>query len=119
MFTRFRLARQRAGLLVALGVAAAIGAGAASADVISEAAKIGANAGAMKYCRDNVAKRDDRSKYNLLAIKSAKEFDDLDSDDKVKALVYRRAAEDGEYLGDPLTEDRCDQVRKLLFLKYK
>ena len=119
MFSRFSLARQRAGFLVALGVAAAIGAASANAEVFSEAAKIGANAGAMKYCRDKVANSDDKSKYKLLAIKSAKEFDDLDGDDKIKALVYRKAAEDGEYLGDPLTEDRCDKVRKLLFLKYK
>lgn len=96
-----------------------LGADAATADVFSEAAKIGANADAMKYCRDKVASRDDRGNYNLLAIQSAKEYDDLDSDDRLKALVYRKAAEGGDYLGDPLTEERCDSIRKLLFIKYQ
>ena len=89
----------------------------AAAEVFSEAAKIGANAGAMKYCRDRVASKGDRSKYKLLAIKTAKIYDDLDSDEKVKALVYRKAAEDGDYLGDRLTESRCDSLRKILFVK--
>jgi len=94
-----------------------IAVGAASAEVFSEAAKIGANAGAMNYCKDNVASSDDRSKYKLLAIKALKKYDDLSSDEKVKALVFRKAAEGGDYLGDPLTEKRCDSLRKLLFLQ--
>ena len=94
-------------------------AGSASGDVISEAAKIGANAGAMNYCKDKIASDDDKSKYSLLSIKAMKEYKDLDSSDRVKALVYRKAAEDGDYLGDPLTEKRCDSLRKMLFIKYK
>ncbi len=113
------IVRHRAGLLVSLAAITTLGAGVAHAEVFTEAAKIGANAGAMKYCRDNVASGEDRSRYKLLALKSAKEFDTLSGDDKVKALVYRKAAEDGEYLGDPLTEARCDSIRKLLFVKYK
>ena len=105
--------------LVAVTSISFIGVGTATADVFSEAAKIGANAGAMQYCRDKVASKDDRGKYNLLAIQSAKEYDDLDSGDRLKALVYRKAAEDGDYLGDPLTEKRCDSIRKLLFVKYQ
>lgn len=88
----------------------------ATAEIFSDAAKIGANAGAMNYCKDNIASEDDKGKYNLLAIKTLKEYGDLESDDKLKALVFRKAAEDGDYLGDPLTEDRCDSLRKLLFL---
>ena len=88
------------------------------ADVISEAAKIGANAGAMEYCEEQIASKDDRSKYKLLSISTYKEFDDLDSSDKTKALIYRKAAEDGDYLGDPLDEERCDSLRKMLYLKY-
>ena len=91
----------------------------ATADVFSEAAKIGANAGAMKYCKDKVASGDDRGKYNLLAIEAAKRYDDLDRGDKRRALVTRKAAEGGDYLGDPLTKQRCDSVRRLLFLEYK
>jgi hypothetical protein len=89
-----------------------------SADLISEAAKIGANAGAMDYCERRIAKGDDKSKYKLLSISTYKEFDDLDSSDKAKALVYKKAAEDGDYLGDPLDRGRCDSLRKMLFLKY-
>ena len=106
-------------VLMAAGACTIFGAPTASADVVSDAAKIGANAGAMKYCRDNIADDGDKSKYKLLALESAKEYDNLSSGDKVKALVYRRAAEDGDYLGDPLTKARCDSIRKLLFIKYK
>lgn len=89
------------------------------ADVFSEAAKIGANAGAMDYCEKRIAKGDDKSKYKLLSINTYKEFDDLASSDKTKALIYKKAAEDGDYLGDPLDEDRCDSLRKMLFIKYR
>ncbi len=91
----------------------------ANADLVSEAAKIGANAGAMDYCEKRVAKGDDKSKYKLLSISTYKEFDDLDSLYKAKALVYKKAAEDGDYLGDPLDRDRCESLRKMLFLKYR
>ena len=87
-------------------------------DMISDAAKIGANAGAMEYCEKRIAKGDDKSKYKLLSVSTFKEFDGLDSSDRAKALVYKKAAEDGEYLGDPLDRDRCDSLRKMLFLKY-
>ena len=86
---------------------------------VSDAAKIGANAGAMSYCRDKFADGDTRAKYDLLKLKTYGVFDELDSDDKAKALVMKKAAEDGDYLGDPLTRDRCDSLRKMLYLKYK
>ena len=103
------------GLLAAL--IAVFATSSATAEIFSEAATIGANAGAMNYCRDNIASDEDRGKYNLLAIKTLKQYDDLPSDDKVKALVLRKAAEDGDYLGDPLTGDRCDSLRKLLYIR--
>jgi len=99
-------------------IAAVFGSTVVHADVISDAAKIGANAGAMDYCEKRIARGDDKSKYKLLSISTYKEFDDLDSSDKTKALVYKKAAEDGDYLGDPLDEGRCDSLRKMLFLKY-
>ena len=108
----------RSGALVVLGSVLVFAMGTATADVFSEAAKIGANAGAMKYCKDKVASGDNRGKYNLLAIEAAKRYDDLDRGDKRRALVTRKAAEDGDYLGDPLTKQRCDSLRKLLFLEY-
>ncbi len=91
----------------------------AAADVISDASSIGANAGAMSYCKDHVASDDDRSKYSLLSIKTMEAYNELSDEDKVKALVMKKAAEDGEYLGKPLDEDRCDSLRKTLFLKYR
>lgn len=108
----------RSGALVTLGCVLMFAMGTATADVFSEAAKIGANAGAMKYCKDKVASGDNRGKYNLLAIEAAKRYDDLDRAEKRRALVTRKAAEDGDYLGDPLTKKRCDSLRKLLFLEY-
>ena len=89
------------------------------ADVLSEAAKIGANAGAMEYCEKRISNKDDKSKYKLLSVSTYKEFDKLGSSDKAKALVYKKAAEDRDYLGDPLDEGRCDSLRKMLFIKYK
>ena len=92
---------------------------ATGAMAVSDAAKIGANAGAMSYCKDKFASGDDKSKYDLLKIKTFGVYDDLDSDSKAKALLMKKAAEDGDYLGDPLTRDRCDSLRKMLYLKYK
>ena len=109
----------RSGTLAMLGCVVMFAMGTATADVFSEAAKIGANAGAMKYCKDKVASGNNRGKYNLLAIEAAKRYDNLDRDDKRRALVTRKAAEDGDYLGDPLTKKRCDSLRKLLFLEYR
>ena len=88
-------------------------------DVMSDASKVGANAGAMSYCKDHVSSDDDRSKYSLLSVKTMEEYNDLSDDDKVKALVMRKAAENGDYLGKPLDEDRCDSLRKSLFLRYR
>lgn len=104
--------------ILLIGTIAGLALNSANADIVSDAAKLGANTGAMKYCRDKIASDDDRGKYNLLVLKTTEEYGDLDSDEKLKALVFRRAAEDGDYLGDPLTEDRCDSIRKILFLKY-
>ena len=108
----------RSGALVTLGFVVVFAMGTATAEVFSEAAKIGANAGAMKYCKDKVASGDNRGKYNLLAIEAAKRYDDLDRNEKRRALVTRKAAEEGDYLGDPLTKKRCDSLRKVLFVEY-
>lgn len=85
---------------------------------ISDAAKIGANSGAMTFCKENIAASEDRGKYGLLGLKTLGEYNELSSEDKLKALIFKKSAEDGEYLGDPLTEDRCNSIRKLLFLRY-
>lgn len=93
-------------------------AGSLQAFALSDAAEVGANAGAMSYCKDKFADKDTKSKYKLLKLKTYEAYDDLDSGDRAKALILKDKAEDGEYLGKPLTEDRCDSLRKMLYLKY-
>ena len=90
----------------------------AYADIFSEAAKLGANAGAMNYCRDNFMTEDDNGRYNILAIKTLEDFSNLPSGEKVKALVYKKAAEDGDYLGDQLNQERCEDLRQILYIQY-
>ncbi len=90
----------------------------ANAFAVSDASKVGANAGAMIYCYDNVADKDQRSKYKILKLKSYDEYKKLSDDDRGKALIMKKAAEDGDYLGDPLDKGRCDSLRKMLYLKY-
>jgi len=90
----------------------------AFADIFSEEAKLGANAGAMNYCRGNFMTEDDNGLYNILALKTLESFNGLSSKKKVKALVYKKAAEDGDYLGKKLTKERCENLRKLLYVKY-
>lgn len=104
---------------VMLALASLLVAGAALA--VSDAVKMGANAGAMKYCRDHATSDKDKRRYKVLAKRTAEEFDALDMDrgEKVKALAARKRAEDGDYLGDELTEKRCDRLRGKLMVKYK
>ena len=90
----------------------------AVADIFSEEAKLGANAGAMNYCRGNFMTEDDNGRYNILALKTLEDFNRLSSGDKVKALVYKKAAENGDYLGEPLTQERCENLRQLLDVQY-
>jgi hypothetical protein len=93
--------------------------GAALADVFSEAAKLGANTGAMAYCGDNFADDDDKGRYKMIRLKLLGEFGDLPDDEKAKALILKKAAEDdGDYLGKKLDADRCTSLRKTLYLKY-
>ncbi len=57
------------GMILVVAASFAFAVSVANADEISEAAKIGANAGAMKFCRDNIASDDDQSKYVLAETK--------------------------------------------------
>lgn len=84
---------------------------------VSDASKLGANAGAMEYCRDNFMTDDDNGRYALLVAATTKDFASLDGD-KAKALVMKKAAEDGEYLGDKLDAGRCESIRKILLTQY-
>ena len=89
------------------------------ADVFSDAAELGANTGAVAYCGDRFADDGDDSRYKILRLKLLEDFDALPDDQKAKALVLKKAAEDdGEYLGKALDEERCTSLRKMLYLKY-
>ncbi len=99
-------------------LACAVLLGAQQVEALSDAAEIGANAGAMSYCRDKFADKNTKSKYKLLKLKTYEVYDDLDGDEKAKALILKNKAEDGDYLGKPLSKDRCDSLRKMLYLKY-
>ncbi len=105
-------------VIILLSLASVAVAGAAQAN--ADAVKIGANAGAMKYCRDQ-ADGADTGKYAILAKRTSEEFESLDlkRGEKVKALAARKKAEDGDYLGDKLTKDRCDRLRRTLTVRYK
>ncbi len=104
-------------LLIACAISA-LAVPAAHADAISDAAKLGANAGAMKYCRENFATDEDEGRYKLLALAAGKELGDL-SEGKTKALLMKKATEEkGEYLGKPLDQGRCESIRKILATKY-
>lgn len=94
-------------------------AGIASAGLFSESAKLGANLGAMQYCADRFAGDGDSTRYNLIKLKILDEYGNLPSDDKAKALLLRKKAEDeGDNLGDQLDAGRCDSIHKMLYLKY-
>ncbi|MGR5145180.1 hypothetical protein ACQKP8_01375 [Photobacterium alginatilyticum] len=87
----------------------------AHAEIFSNAAKLGANAGAMQYCKKIDASN--QGKYNLLGIKTLKEYEQLDTGDRTKALVYRKKAEQkGIYLSEPLNKERCRKIRRTLHL---
>lgn len=104
---------------LAVAAAAALATAGATADVFSESAKLGANTGAMAYCSDHFADDDDKGRYKMIRLKLLDEFGDLPDDEKAKALILKKAAEDdGDYLGKKLDADRCTSLRKTFYLKY-
>ncbi|WP_248641458.1 hypothetical protein [Vibrio crassostreae] len=90
----------------------------ANAYAITDASKIGANSGAMNYCYDNFSDPSQNSKYKILKMKTYEKYRDLPSDERARALLMKRAAEDGDYLGDPLDKNRCNGLRKMLYIQY-
>ncbi|MEZ8739911.1 hypothetical protein AB6E21_07775 [Photobacterium swingsii] len=91
---------------------------ATNAYAITDASKVGANAGAMVYCYDHVASSDQRSKYQVLKLQSYEQYKDLPSNERARALLMKKAAEDGDYLGDRLDKRRCDSLRKMFHIQY-
>jgi hypothetical protein len=109
---------KRSGLAVALAVAVvttvALGGTAFAGDLISEASKTGALAGAMKYCRENhAADGKEERKYKRVSRDALKKMDEMSSDEKKRALLASKSAADkGEYMGRALDQKRCEKVRK-------
>lgn len=89
-----------------------------NADLLSDAAELGANAGAMTYCRERFATEEDDGRYKLLALAAGRELGKLTGEAQAKALLVKKSAEDGDYLGKPLDQERCTSIRKLLVVKY-
>ncbi len=87
--------------------------------LFSAAMEIGADTGAMKYCEENAASDDDKDKYKLVRLQALNDYNELEAEAKAKALLVRSAAQDnGDYLGKKLTAERCEDIRKVLGLKY-
>ena len=61
-----------------------------NAYAITDASKIGANAGAMSYCYDHIASSKNESKYRLLKLKTLREYQDLYRSDRTKVLVIKK-----------------------------
>ena len=110
------MAFKRTGLL-AIGALVTILAFAASvygSDLVSEATKTGSLLGAMKYCREHhAADGKEERKYKRVSRKAMKKMDGMSGDEKTKALLAKKSAEDkGEYLGRELDQEQCEKVRK-------
>ncbi len=87
--------------------------------LFSAAMEIGADTGAMKYCEENASSDEDKGKYKLVRLRALDNYNELEGEAKAKALLVRSAAEDnGDYLGKKLTVERCEDIRKILGLKY-
>lgn len=107
--------------MVRLAIVATLVAGVtapAQAQVFSDAARIGAYAGAMAYCRDNYMTSDDAGRYALLALRATDEYLSLNARDRAHALAFRNAALRGKYLDEALDADRCARLRRLLSIRY-
>ncbi|QIR15646.1 hypothetical protein [Shewanella aestuarii] len=89
-----------------------------SADILSDSASLGVNAGTMKYCSTHFATKENKDNYNFLSVLLFRELNNLESG-KIKAIAISKGIEDtGTYLGKPLTAKRCESLRKVLALRY-
>ena len=103
----------RWGLAAALVTIVAF-AGSLQAQLASEETKTGSLLGAMKYCREHHAADDkEERKYKRVSRDALKKLDELPDDEKKKALLVSKSAEDkGEYLGRKLDQEECEKIRK-------
>lgn len=81
------------------------------ADSRQDAHRIGAFAGAMKYCAEHDDGREGR--YKMARLRAFKEVDDMSSRRKLDAIAARNLAyERGRYLGRRLDRTHCRQLVK-------
>lgn len=81
------------------------------ADSRQDAHRIGAFAGAMKYCAEHEDSREGR--YKLARLSAFKEVDGMSSKRKLDAIAARNIAYDrGRYLGRRLDSNHCRQLVK-------
>jgi hypothetical protein len=85
-----------------------------SAPGLNDAESLGAQAGAMEYCRDNFSSDSKtRNQYDALRSAYIKDFDQLAGNDKQRALqIAGVVGKKGNVGGKKLSESRCDQIRK-------
>lgn len=83
-----------------------LGAAPAHAKLVHDAHRLGAFAGAMKYCAERYDEREGR--YNWARLAVAREVSDMRGKDKIKALTARDFAfERGQFLGNKLSRGEC------------
>jgi hypothetical protein len=81
------------------------------ADSRQDAHRIGAFAGAMKYCAEHDDGREGR--YKMARLRAFKEVDGMSSKRKIDAVIARDLAYDrGRYLGRKLDRNHCRQLVK-------
>lgn len=80
-----------------------------NASVFSDAHKLGAFTGAMKYCEDEYGR--DEGRYKISRMKAWSVVQDMSGPDKMKAILGRDSAyRDGRYLGNHLNSRECKSL---------
>jgi len=84
----------------------------AQAKLVHDAHRLGAFAGAMKYCAERYDEKEGRFKLARLSV--IREVDDMRGKDKVKAITARDFAyERGQFLGNKLSRNECRGLLKM------
>lgn len=77
------------------------------AQLVSDAARLGSFAGAMKFCEERFDERGER-RYRWARMRAYSEIDRMDRDQRLRAAsARRRAYERGTFLGNPLDREEC------------
>ncbi|EBP9818073.1 hypothetical protein QO588_003615 [Salmonella enterica] len=84
----------------------------AHAEIFSEAHKLGAFSGAMRFCENKYETHEGRYKWARLRV--ALEVSEMSGKDKTKALLASdNARRKGTYLGNRLSRGECEALLKL------